>query len=58
MQWQQSRLKYLEIVSDDSFRNYNSSSCDDNEYEPIESPPASLLMVGITLQNGPFTVRN
>ena len=48
MQWH-SRLKYLEIVTDDSFRNHISPNCDDNEYEPIESPPASLLMVGITL---------
>ena len=41
--------RYLEIVSDhpntDSWLDCYSPNCDDNDYEPIESPPP--LLVGI-----------
>ena len=38
--------RYLEIVSDqasDSWLDCYSPNCDDNDYEPIESPPPQLV---------------
>ena len=38
--------RYLEIVSDHSSESWldcYSPSCDDNDYEPIESPPPQLV---------------